>query len=145
MYFLKFETKIVQIEPLVFLCSFNSLQISMKAKWSVYREVLSVKWLNFRVVKYDSKICNIYYYIKFRKSIINRWSIKKLFLKNFAIFTGNHLCWSHFFNENLGLQSCSLIKKRLQHRCFPVNITKFLRIPVLKTSMNGCLNVFLHE
>ena len=30
------------------------------------------------------------------------------FLKNFAI--GKHLCW-----------------KRLQHRCFPVNIAKFLR------------------
>ena len=32
-------------------------------------------------------------------------------LKNFAIFTGKHLCWS------------------LQHRCFPVNIAKFLRTP----------------
>ena len=34
-------------------------------------------------------------------------------LKNVAIFPGKNLCWSLFFNE-----------KRLQHRCFPVNIVK---------------------
>ena len=27
----------------------------------------------------------------------------------------------------IGLQACNIIKKRLQHRCFPVNIAKFLR------------------
>ena len=37
-------------------------------------------------------------------------------LKNFAILTEKHLCWRLF------------LKKGLQHRCFPVNIAKFLRI-----------------
>ena len=36
------------------------------------------------------------------------------------------------FNKVTGLQTCNFIKKRLQHRCFPVNIAKFLRTPVLK-------------
>ena len=31
------------------------------------------------------------------------------------------------FNELAGLQACKFIKKKLQHRCFPVNIAKFLR------------------
>ena len=31
------------------------------------------------------------------------------------------------FNKVLGLQSCDFVKRRLQHRCFPVNITNFLR------------------
>ena len=31
-------------------------------------------------------------------------SIKKLFLKNYAIFTGKHLCWSLFFLFPEGLQ-----------------------------------------
>ena len=53
-----------------------------------------------------------------------RYSIKKK-LKNFAIFTGKHLCLS-LFNKVF------LIKKRLQHKCFPVNIVKFLRTPILK-------------
>ena len=39
-------------------------------------------------------------------------------LKIFAVFTGKHLCWIVFF---------SFIKEILQHRCFPVNIAKFLR------------------
>ena len=40
--------------------------------------------------------------------------MKKTILKNFAIFTGK-------------LQTSRFIKKRLQHRRFPLNITKFLR------------------
>ena len=31
------------------------------------------------------------------------------------------------FNKSRGLKPCNFIKKRLQHRCFPVNLTKFLR------------------
>ena len=52
---------------------------------------------------------------------------KKGVLKNFAIFTRKHLCWSLF-----GVFGVNFIKKRLQHRYFPVNITKFLRTPILK-------------
>ena len=51
-------------------------------------------------------------------------------LKRFAIFSGKHLRWSLFFNEDAGLQTCNFIKKRLQCRCFPVNIAKFLRTAV---------------
>ena len=39
-----------------------------------------------------------------------------------------------------GPWACNFIKKRLQHRCFPVNIAKFLRTPILK---NICEQVFL--
>ena len=75
---------------------------------------------------------------------------KKGVLKNFAIFTGKHLCWSLFliklqawkirnvhrkasvlvslFNKIAGLKASSFFKKRLQHSCFSVNIAKLLRI-----------------
>ena len=36
------------------------------------------------------------------------------------------------FNKAAALQVCNFIKKKLQHRCFPVIIAKFLRIPILK-------------
>ena len=88
---LKLETKIFQFEPLVSLCSFNSLQM---------------KWL----------------------------SIKK-------IFEGELKCWSVFFNENASIQSCNFIKRRLQHRCFPMNIATFFRTPVLKKI---CEQLFKH-
>ena len=53
-------------------------------------------------------------------------------LKDFVIFRGKHLCWSLFFTKILGLKDCNFIKKRLQDRCFPANIAKFLRTPILK-------------
>ena len=37
-----------------------------------------------------------------------------------------------FCNKVADLQICNVIKKRLQHRCFPVNIAKSLRTPILK-------------
>ena len=46
--------------------------------------------------------------------------------KNFAIFTGEHLSWSLFL---IKLLNRDFSKKRLQHRCFPVNIAKFLKTP----------------
>ena len=40
------------------------------------------------------------------------------FVKSSAIFSGKCLCWSLFLIK--------FIKKRLPHRCFPVNIANFL-------------------
>ena len=48
-------------------------------------------------------------------------------LKNFTKFTGKHLGWSLFFNKVARLSPATLLKKRLQHRCFPVNSLKILK------------------
>ena len=47
-------------------------------------------------------------------------------LRNFAKFTGKHVCP---FDKVEGLRPANLLKKRLWHRCFPVNFAKFLRTP----------------
>ena len=57
---------------------------------------------------------------------------KKGVLKNFAKFTGKHLCQSLFFNKVASLRPTTSLKKRLWHWCLPVNITKCLRTPILK-------------
>ena len=47
---------------------------------------------------------------------------------------GKHLCWNNF------------IKKRPQHKCFPTNIVKFLRITFFRTALvviSGHLHYFL--
>ena len=49
-------------------------------------------------------------------------------LRSFMKFTGKHLCQSLFFNKVAGLRP-TLLKKRLWHRCFPVNFVAFLRTP----------------
>ena len=47
---------------------------------------------------------------------------KKDVPKTFAKFTGKHLCRSLFFDKVAGVCSVTLLKKRLRHRCFPVNL-----------------------
>ena len=70
---------------------------------------------------------------------IFRSSRKQIFfktgvIKNFAIFTGKYLCGSLFLLVSS--------QKRLQHRCFPVNIAKFLGIPFLQNTSSGCFCQF---
>ena len=60
--------------------------------------------------------------------------MKKGVLRNFAKFTGKHLCQSPFFNKVASLTPATLLKKRLWHRCFPVNFGKFLRTPFLQNT-----------
>ena len=54
---------------------------------------------------------------------------KKGDLRNLAKFTGKHLCQSRFLNIVAGLRPTTLLKKKLWHRCFPVNFAKCLRTP----------------
>ena len=49
---------------------------------------------------------------------------KKVVLKNFTKFTGKHLCQKLFFYKVAGLRPKTLLRKRLWHRCFPVNLAK---------------------
>ena len=52
----------------------------------------------------------------------------------------HHWCFPGYYTNFLKLQkqppevknTCNFIKKRLQHRCFPVNIANLFRIPILK-------------
>ena len=68
--------------------------------------------------------------INYRSSHL-RYSIKKGFLKNFSKFTGKHLCSESPLPE---LMPTALLKRRLRHRCFPVNFAKFLRTPFLRNT-----------
>ena len=56
-----------------------------------------------------------------------RCSVRKVVLRNVAKFTGKHLYQSLFFDKVAGLRRTTLLKKRLLHKCFPVNFAKFLR------------------
>ena len=49
------------------------------------------------------------------------------------------------FKKVAGLQARNVIKKRLQHRCFPVNIANVLRIPILNNICELLLQVFVLE
>ena len=53
--------------------------------------------------------------------------LKKGALRNFAKLTGKRLCQRLCFNKVARLRPADLLKKSLWHRCFPVNLAKFLR------------------
>ena len=64
-------------------------------------------------------------------------SIKKAVLKNFSTFIAKHLSWSLLLIKLQVFRPETLLK-RLQHRCFPVNIAKFLRKPILQSICEDC-------
>ena len=72
------------------------------------------------------------------RSSHQRWSIKKGVLKNFAKFTGK-TCATVSFLIKLQALSLQLFKKRLWHRCFPVNIAKFSRAPFFQNTSGQSL------
>ena len=59
-----------------------------------------------------------------------RCAIKKPVLKNLAISTGNTCVGGSFLKT---------FKKRLQHRCFPVNFAKYLTLLILKKNWKRLL------
>ena len=64
---------------------------------------------------------------------------EKSVLRNFAKFTGNTCAVVSFFNKVAGMRPATLLKKRLRHRCFPVNFAKFLRTSFLKNTSGRLL------
>ena len=49
------------------------------------------------------------------------------------------------FNKVAGLRPATLLKKRLWHKCFPVNSAKFLRAPLLQNTSGWLLLIKLHD
>ena len=70
------------------------------------------------------------------KAAISDMFIKLGVLKNRNIHRKTPVVES-LFNTVAGLQACKLIKKKLQHRCFPENIAKFLRTAFLQNNYGG--------
>ena len=58
-------------------------------------------------------------------------------LKNFANFTGKIHVLKSLFKKASGPQACKFIKKRLQHRYFPVKLAKFSRTLFLQNTSGG--------
>ena len=82
-------------------------------------------------IKTTSSINVLLIYLKYTLVYIQKQPpevfCEKGVLRNFTKFTRKHLCQSLFFNKVAGLRHTTLVKKRLWHRYFPVNLVKFLR------------------
>ena len=76
------------------------------------------------------------------KSSHRRCSVKKVFL-TFRKFDRKTPVLESLLNKVAGLEACNIIKKRLQHRYFPVKFAKFLRTPFWRISANDGFYSFL--
>ena len=61
--------------------------------------------------------------------------------KKFLQYSQENTCVLPPFNKVAALKASCFIKIRFQQRCFTVNITKYLRTPILK---NSCKQLFLY-
>ena len=67
---------------------------------------------------------------------------KKAALKTYAKLTRKHRCWSLFFIKFQGFSLVNVLKRDSETGiCFPVNLVKFLRTPILE---NICELQLLH-
>ena len=71
------------------------------------------------------------------KTIAQRYSVKKVFLEILKNSQEDTCARVSFFNK-----VATLLKKRLLHRCFPVNFSKFLRAPFLPEQLRWLLLKF---
>ena len=78
--------------------------------------------------------------LEFKIQNLERCSIIKGVLRNFAKFTGKHLRQSLFLKKVGGLRPGTLLKRRLLHRCFPVNFAKILRTPFIQNTSGRLLS-----
>ena len=78
-------------------------------------------------VGWTKEICFSSLTLSRTSSSCSQMFFKIVVLKNIAIFKGKRQCWSPFLIKlQAWMKTYHFIKKRLQHRCFPVNIRKFL-------------------
>ena len=80
--------------------------------------------------------CQQYHHLKrdnfdHTDAVSQRCSVKNLLLEITQNSQENICARVCFFDINTGLRTATLLKKRLWHRCFPVNFAKFLRTPFL--------------
>ena len=67
-------------------------------------------------------------------------SIEKTVLKNFAIFTGKHLCWSLFLIKLQDFRPATLLERDSNTDVFPWILQSFYEYLFWKTSTNGCFS-----
>ena len=76
----------------------------------------------------DERCASAYTKIANYRSSHQRCSMKKGVVRNFTKVPGKHLGRSLIFNKKRH-RTATLLKKRLWHRCFPVNFLKFQGTP----------------
>ena len=91
-------------------------------RWNAFLVAVSCRCFSVNVNAEDFSEYSFY-----RKKVLHYSFCKKGVVRNFANLTRKTLCKSLFSNKVSSLRPATLLKRRLWHRCFPVNFAKFVR------------------
>ena len=118
-----------QIEPtawaiLQFVVSLNEAIVLAVPLWVLrnFMKYLHSQFSNSKCRGRNSQSLNAIKHRRSRPELLCKIGV----LRNFAKFTGKHLCLSFFFNKTAGLRPATLLKKRLWHRCFSMAVVFFV-------------------
>ena len=102
-----------------------------------------IRWTLWKVKKKIRRTIIIEFKERSKKKQPPEVFCEKSVLRNFTKFTGKHLCKGLFFNQVACLRPATLLKKRLWHRCFPVNFAAFLRTPFFTEHLRMTASAFM--
>ena len=109
------------------------LKISPISKETPVLEPLLNKAAGLQVCNFIKKILQHRYFpVKFEKFFITP-ILKNICERLLCSFSLIAPVLEFLHNKFASLQICNFIRKRLQHRCFPVKLVKFLRTLILKS------------
>ena len=109
------------------------LKISPISKETPVLEPLLNKAAGLQVCNFIKKILQHRYFpVKFEKFFITP-ILKNICERLLCSFFLIAPVLEFLHNKFASLQICNFIRKRLQHRCFPVKLVKFLRTLILKS------------
>ena len=95
-----------------------------------------MKVSQFPKFPFDLTIIDVYFLCP--EEVVQRCSVKKVFLE-ISKNSQENTCPRVSFLIKLQARPATLLKKRLWHRCFPVNFARFLRIPFLQNTSGRLL------
>ena len=100
-------------------------------------------WIISAISSYNKVFFPRHIYLFFYLIRISRPKVlcEKSVLRSFTKFKGKHLCQRLFINKVAGTRSATLLKKRSQHKCFPLNFVRFLRALFLRKTSSGCFSL----
>ena len=117
-----------------------------KLLWRIWKIKSSACSLNLCPLNQLSYVTNSRvkaFHLKVKQGSLEIWPLWNWQKQSFAGVFQNRCSWKFhnihkkkpvlepLFNKVAGLKAYNFIKKKLQHRCFPVNITKFVRTTFL--------------
>ena len=88
-------------------------------------------------------LANAFINSQFRSSRLDVFC-RKGFHRNFAKFTGKHLCWSPFLNKVAVLKACNFVKKDSGTGVFLWILRNFLEHLFLQNTSGGCFCQFYY-